>query len=85
MVGRCEQCRKEYVKPAPTDTTTCHCRSTVLIPLKPALELTPTEQKRLIELATKFGSTIPELVGVALSLGLRKIKRMKVEEVITYG
>jgi len=69
-------------KTTPANTATCHCRSTALIHLKPALQLNSVEVKRLAELATKFGVTVPEVVAVALSLGLQKIKHTKVREVI---
>ena len=71
--GKCPECSRVVIRPEPIDCGVCVCKSAVLVPLKSADEF-------FAEYTEKFHCTTEEVLAVAMSLGLKKVKKMGIVE-----
>ena len=84
MVGECERCGREFVRPAPCDIAVCDCESAREIPLQPVLILPTRMYNKFRKVADRAGVSIDLLVNKVLELGFEKLKSVSVEGVLKY-
>ena len=82
MVGECERCGREFVRPAPCDIAVCDCESAREIPLQPVLILPTRMYNKFRKVADRAGVSIDLLVNKVLELGVKKLEGMNVKEVM---
>jgi len=82
MVGECERCGREFVRPAPCDIAVCDCESAREVPLEPVLILPTRMYNKFRKVADRAGVSIDLLVNKVLELGVKKLEGMNVKEVM---
>lgn len=82
IVGTCERCGREFVRPPECDVAACDCESAREVPLHPVLILPTRMFNKFKKVADRAGVSIDLLIDKVLELGIEKIKRMNVKEVL---
>ena len=82
MVGTCERCGREFVRPADCDVAACDCQSAMEVPLHPVLILPTHIYNQFKNVADRAGVSIDLLVNKVLELGLKKFEGMNIKEVL---
>ena len=83
MIGHCERCGREFVRPAECDVAACDCTGNPHeIPLYPALILPTRVYNKFKKIADRVGVSIEVVVNKLLELGIEKLEGMNVKEVL---
>lgn len=80
MLGRCDNCGGEVIRPAECTEAVCECRGNPhKISLHPALILRPSEVLRKLERICPDGVSMERFVNVVLEEGVKAVDRGKID------
>ena len=85
MVGTCERCGREFVRPADCDVAACDCESAREVPLYPVLILPTRIYNQFKKVADRAGVTMDALMSKVMESGLKKLEGMNIKEVLALG